>query len=207
MAQTGIGRKRKRELSTIIPPSNLKRGKKLRKEGSRAIPNLEDDYMEKGDTHKRQPTTTVTMCHAGLICCLLDNNVVLQGKALNGSLCCKCQQALHHVCLYNVEQEVYCLNCYKHNVVSQCKTETLFEDLLKSEERAKKAQTGPKHKESDLIKSVDNFLKVHGLSMTVKDYYKWYKDCQQLLFKKQPVNKRGENKEESGKKAIMIAQF
>jgi hypothetical protein len=54
--------------------------------------------------------------------------------------------------------------------VSQCEAGTLFEELLQSEEMAK-AQTGPTHTESDLVKHVDNYLKAVGLPLSTKEYY------------------------------------
>jgi hypothetical protein len=92
--------------------------------------------------------------------------------------------------------------------MSQCNTETLFEDLLQSEERAK-AQTRPKHNKSDLIKFVDNFLKVHGMPMTtMKQYYEWLKKrCRQQL-QNNPVQNKNLNKFKQKKaKATMIAKF
>jgi hypothetical protein len=56
--------------------------------------------------------------------------------------------------------------------VSQCETGTLFEDLLQSKERAK-AQSGPTHTESDLIKHVDNYLKALKMPLSTKQFYKW----------------------------------
>jgi hypothetical protein len=36
--------------------------------------------------------------------------------------------------MYVFEGDMYCLTCYKDNLVSQCSTETLFKDLLLSKE-------------------------------------------------------------------------
>ena len=168
-----VGTKRK-TLVSILPPRNQKKGKTIHKQENNDIPDVEDDYKGPQDTPQRQPMETGTMCHAGLSCHMDDINVVVKGSASNGSLCCKCKQTFHYVCLFLFEGDKYCLKCYKENVVSQCETETLFEDLLGSKGRAK-AQTGPKHTNSDLVKFVDNFLKVHGLGMTMKEYYEWRK--------------------------------
>jgi hypothetical protein len=140
------------------------------------------------------------------LCRLEDVNVVLQGKGFNGSVCCKCQQTFHHVCLFLFDGHTYCMNCYKDNVVSQCKTDTLFEDLLVSEERATAAQTGPKHTDSELSKFVDNYLKLHGLKMTLKQYFNWREKCEQYARMK-PVHKKQWNSEEKNKRGQFMAQF
>jgi hypothetical protein len=168
-----VGTKRKRLVVSIVPTRNRKKGKTIHKQEN-DIPDVEDDYKGPRDSPQRQPMETGTMCHAGLSCHMDDINVVVKGSASNGSLCCKCKQTFHYVCLFAFEGDKYCLKCYKEYVVSQCKTETLFEDLLGSKGRAK-TQTGPKHTSSDLVKFVDNFLKVHGLGMTMNEYYEWRK--------------------------------
>jgi hypothetical protein len=142
---------KKRKILPILPGTKQRRGKKHYKQKSNGIPNPKDE----------------TICHAGLECCLGDIDVVVEGNGSNGSLCSKCQQTFHFVCLHRFEEDKYCTDCYKEHVVSQCETGTLFGDLLQSKETAK-AQTGPTHTESDLVKHVDNYLKALGMPLTLK---------------------------------------
>jgi hypothetical protein len=87
----------------------------------------------------------------------------------------------------------------QEQVVSQCKSETLFDDLLQGEGRVK-ALTHSKPMESDLIKFVDNFSKVYGLQMTMRQYFKWLQGVQQFAREK-PVNRKEWSKEEKKKRA------
>ena len=100
--------------------SQAQTGKK-RKRGKKAITTPQD----------------VTICNAGQECRLGDTDVVVEGNASNGSLCSKCQQTFHFVCLHRFGEDNYCTDCYKEHVVSRCSTGTLFEDLLQSKETAK----------------------------------------------------------------------
>ena len=205
--RASTGGSRCKGLSTVLPPNKTqKHGKKMRKHQNNDIPDVEDDYKGPQETPQRQPRETGIMCHAGLLCHLEDINVVLQGKGFNGSVCCKCHYAFHHVCLFVFEGDMYCLNCYKDNVVSQCCTETLFEDLLLSKEMATAAQTGPKHTASELVKFVDNYLKLHSLDMTMKEYLKWRKEGHQYARKK-PVHKKQWNKAEINERKMIMAKF
>jgi hypothetical protein len=66
--------------------------------------------------------------------------------------------------------------------VSQCSTETLFEDLFKCEEtRATLAKTGPTATSNDLIKYMNKFLQNQDLTMTMRQYVTWKEK------KKEPV--------------------
>jgi hypothetical protein len=66
--------------------------------------------------------------------------------------------------------------------VSQCSAETLFEDLLVHEEkRDSGSQKGPKHTATQLEKFIDNFLKEHGMKMTVREFHEWKASAKQYL--------------------------
>jgi hypothetical protein len=114
-------------------------------------------------------------CNAGLLCRLDTDNVVIEGDGQNGSPCCECHLTFHHVCLFLFKGQMYCINCYKQNVVCKCSAETLFEDLLvvSEKQRGSAAQKGPKHTATQLEKFIDNFLEINGLDMTVRQFRKW----------------------------------
>ena len=115
-------------------------------------------------------------CSAGLLCCLDQekDKVVLDGESSNGSLSCKCGRTFHNICLFLYQGNVYCAQCYKQHVVRQCPVDVLFADLLPCKE------DGPKQTENNLVKYVDNFLKVHGMEMNLRQYYKWKDKCKQM---------------------------
>jgi hypothetical protein len=145
------------------------------------------------DTQITQNDSTVgTKCHAGHSCRMEDIEVVPDGNFQNGSLCCKCQQTFHYVCLFLFSGDIYCIECYKEHVVSQCETETLFCDLLRSKEKKT-----PRHKpsESDLLEHVDNFFNIHGFQMTTKEFFKWRQGVEELR-KQKSGSKRKWTKED-----------
>ena len=182
-------------------------GKKVRQQqNTDMLPDVPDNNKGIHETQPRQPIPKGAMCHAGILCRLEDVNIVLQGKDYNGTVCCKCAQTFHYVCLFQFEGEVYCLSCYKENVVSQCCTETLFEDLLQSEKMEKSASTAPKHTASELVKFVDNFLKEHGLDMSMKEYLKWRKEGQ-LYARKKPGNNKHRNRAEMFERRKKFVEF
>jgi hypothetical protein len=135
---------------------------------------MNDDYVEVEGTNQTQPTKTGIICKAGFSCRLQDIDVVVEGNATNGSQCCQCEDTFHFVCLFRFEEDKYCKECYKEHVVKQCSTATLFEDILRSEERAH-AEAVHAHTEKDLLQHVDNYLKAVGLKMTTKEFDKWTK--------------------------------
>ena len=94
------------------------------------MPDLKDDYVEVPGTLATTPTKTGMICGAGLSCYLQDTDIVLGGNATNASICCKCEDNFHFVCLFRFEEEKYCKECYKKYVVQMCDKSILFQDLL-----------------------------------------------------------------------------
>jgi hypothetical protein len=59
---------------------------KMAKKGRNAdFPDVEDDYKGLQHSNEEQPYQSGTVCHAGLLCCHVNDNVILQGNVLNGS--------------------------------------------------------------------------------------------------------------------------
>jgi hypothetical protein len=56
--------------------------------------------------------------------------------------------------------------------------DTLFEELLVSEHNTNDGD-GPQHTDKDLVKYVNNFLRVHCLSMSMNEVSKWRARCQE----------------------------
>ena len=150
-----------------------------------------------GGMKRKRTVKTDTVCLAGDLCRLSDVNVVCQGQEQNGSVCCKCEGTFHHVCLFLFQGSMYCTNCYKTSVVSQCSTDTLFEDVFVIDPSV--ASAGAIHTSKELVKFTDRFLKDSGLEMTVNQFYKWRKHSQQSA-RKQFLPKRKLNKEEREKR-------
>jgi hypothetical protein len=72
------------------------------------------------------------VCSAGREGCYHDGqqNICIKGKNKNGSECCTCNKIFHDVCLHVHDGEFFCMQCYKQNVMAQCNTETLFNDVF-----------------------------------------------------------------------------
>jgi hypothetical protein len=71
---------------------------------------------------------------------------------------------------------MYCTKCYKDDVVSQCSTEALFQDLLRTEDLEEKSSTATIHTENELLIYTDDFLKNAGINdMTMQQYSEWIK--------------------------------
>jgi hypothetical protein len=68
--------------------------------------------------------------------------------------------------------------------VSQCSTETLFQDLFATEQLAGGPPTGPTHTNNDLIKYTNQFFKNVDVNMTMKQYPLWKRREKELLEKK-----------------------
>ena len=151
-----------------------------------------------GLKRKRTIKTDTTVCLSGDSCRLLDVKVVCQGEEQNGSACCKCEGTFHHVCLFAFQGYMYCSNCYRTDVVSQCSTETLFKDLFVIDPSA--ANGGSIHTNKELLQFTDRFLKDSGLEMTLNQFYVWRKKCQQFA-RKQSWPKKKCNKAEREKRA------
>jgi hypothetical protein len=102
---------------------------------------------------------------------------------------------------------MYCSNCYKTDVVSQCSTETLLEDLFVIDPSA--AKGGYIHTNKELVEFIDQFLKDSGLEMTVNQFYAWRKKCQQFARKQSFPSKKKWNKAECDKRArtIYVSDF
>jgi hypothetical protein len=166
----------------VQSPKARKRPSKEDKEAEKRASNESVDKEQNKKKQKRQlplqrnkdgtqQSNGSATCHAGVLC-RLDNeedDVVLQGEGINGSLCCKCQKPFHKFCLFQFEDNVYCSSCFKEHVVSQCPVDTLFEELLLSEHNANEGD-GPQHTDKDLVKYVNNFLRVHGLPMSMAEF-------------------------------------
>ena len=104
---------------------------------------------------RKRTVKTDTVCLAGDLCRLSDVSVVCKGQEQNGSLCCKCEGPFHHVCLFLFQGAMYCTNCYKTSVVSQCSTDILFEDVFVIDPSV--ASAGAIHTSMDLVKITDRF--------------------------------------------------
>jgi hypothetical protein len=157
-----------------------------------------------GGMKRKRTIDTETVCLAGDLCRLFDVNVVCQGEQLNGSACCKCKGTFHHVCLFSFQGCMYCTNCYKTSVVSQCSAETLFEDLFVIDPSV--ANGVATHTIKDLINFTNRFFKESGLEMTVRQFYEWRNKCQQSA-RKQSLRKQKCNKAEREKRAQMMSLF
>jgi hypothetical protein len=113
----------------VLPPTGAA------KDTVASAPN-EPDHAQRSNkrlatsTNDDEPNRSRTVCHAGPLCRLDTDNVVIEGDGKNGSPCCVCHLTFHHVCLFLFKEQMYCINCYKRNVVCKCSAETLFEDLL-----------------------------------------------------------------------------
>jgi hypothetical protein len=137
-----------------------------------------------GKLKRKRTMETDTICLAGDSCQLLDVDVVRQGEQQNRSACCKCEGTFHHVCLFVFEGYMYCSNCYKTDVVSQCSSmETLFEELFVIDPSAGKGVNI--HTNKELVEFIDQFLKGCGLEMTVNEFlYVWRKKQVSTVCKK-----------------------
>jgi hypothetical protein len=79
--------------------------------------------------------------------------------------------------------------------VSQCTTETLFQDLLKSDQtRSAASLVGAKRTAKELEEYMDNFLKVHGLMMTVNEFYDWRDGADFYRTKNVQIRRKGAGK-------------
>jgi hypothetical protein len=112
-------------------------------------------------------------CKAGLLCLVPDEIIVLQGDGLNASLCSECKHPFHHACLFVSDGVVYCSQCFKKCVVSQCSTETLFKDLFDDHDWATSTGNPPTHRSKELRTYVSNHLGNIGFAMTLADFEKW----------------------------------
>ena len=169
----------------------------------KTIPDLMDDdqaLMESSDDESKKGIETGSLCSAGDFCYNGGVKwVVLQGEGINGSECSECKKAFHSVCLFLFQGRVYCLKCYREYVVSNCSTETLFQDLFKVQEEEndeeKESASAGKHTESQLRMFVDNYLKSNGYKMTFDEYHKWRRAGFQFI-KSKPVLKKEWNEDE-----------
>jgi hypothetical protein len=110
--------------------------------------------------------------------------VTVIGNGFNGEECCSCRQACHFVCLFKFQDDMYCKNCYKENVVAKCNTETLFDDLFGNDDLTRGAiPSEPTHKDSQLLQFVNNFLKSHKM-MNIHQLKKWRKERHELTANK-----------------------
>jgi hypothetical protein len=185
-----------RRLFSIASPR--KKMKKTHYGRNDDITDVEDGYKGLPDSNDRQPNQNETVCQAGVLCRNADVNVVLQGEGFNGSPCYKCQQTFHHVCLLFFEGNMYCIHCYKRDVVSQCSVETLFEDLIACpEKRTTAVQKVRKHTATQLEAFIDNFLKAYGLKMTVREFQKWKESTKEYATTKQMDRKKWTAEERS----------
>jgi hypothetical protein len=172
-----------------VSPAGRKRPRKRPRKGNIDIPDLKDDYVEVPGTPPITHTETGIICQAGLSCHLQDINIVLEGNATNGSLCCKCEDNFHFVCLFRFEENNYCKECYKEHVVKKCDTSILFQDLFQNPDTAS-AQASHVHTEEDLLQHMDNFLNCVGLQMTTNQFYEWKNQVEQSLRRDMDKKKR-----------------
>ena len=114
------------------------------------------------------------MCNAVELCLVPEKTIVLEGEACNASRCTKCSSPFHHECLFVWQEECYCSNCFKQNVVTQCSTETLFKDLFQNNDWASSRATVPIHRTSELRKYTNNFMQQQfDYDMTIEQYETW----------------------------------
>jgi hypothetical protein len=178
----------------------------------KTIPDLMDDdhaLIESSDDESTKRMDTGSRCSAGDFCYNGgDKWVVLKGDGKNGSECSECKKEFHHVCLFLFQERVYCLKCYNEYVVSNCSTETLFQDLFQVEDQVEEEveESAPeaKHTESQLVMFVDNYLMSKGYKMTFGEYHEWRRAGFQFI-KSKPVLKKkwdeGEKRERQKKDA------
>jgi hypothetical protein len=99
------------------------------------------------------------------------------------------------------------MKCYKDDVVSLCSTETLFQDLLVTEQQAKGPPTGPAHTVNDLIKYTDQFFKNVGVNMTMKQFALFQRKEKHLLEKKKLAYKKPGNITEKQRSTAALQEF
>jgi hypothetical protein len=109
--------------------------------------------------------------------------VIISGKGFNGQERCMCRQACHFVCLFELEDDMYCKKCYNENVVAKCNTDTLFDDLFQNDDLKRGAVPSKQsHKHCQLLQFVDNYLlKSHKLMSTHQLKKCWRKERHELI--------------------------
>ena len=95
-----------------------------------AAANQRKDNWEKSKQKKRtlQDTALHDSCHAGTTGQVHRVDMYLEGDNINASKCKTCMQVCHNACLFQWNQNVYCINCYKMVVTKQYDAGITFEE-------------------------------------------------------------------------------
>ena len=155
---------------------------------------IDDDksLLEFDDDISKTRNETGIRCSAGDFCYNGEEKwvVVGDGSGANGSECSKCQNTFHDVCLFVFQDKGYCLKCYYEFVVSNCSTETLFQDIFEVDPKGKESASVGQHTESQLRMYVDNYLISKGYKMTFDKYHQWRKQGFQFIQSKPKMKKQ-----------------
>jgi hypothetical protein len=191
-----VGSTKEQTVTKVTPDVTASPSKRRMLIQDKAMPYLMDAnqaLMESSDDDEsKERIETGVRCSAGDFCYNGgDKWVVLNGDGTNGSECSKCQNSFHLVCLFLFQDKVYCLKCYNEFVVSNCSTQTLFQDLFQVEDEAKESVSGAKHTESQLQMFVDNHLMSKGYKITFDQYHQWRKEGNYMTGVKQCLRSSG----------------
>jgi hypothetical protein len=187
------GKKRKDKcVSQTVKESPSKRRMLIMDKTMQDLTDDDKSLLDSDDDESKNRNETGTPCNAGEFCYNGEDKwvVVGDGSGANGSECSKCKKTFHNVCLFEFEDEVYCLKCYNEFVVSNCSTQKLFRDIFQVDPKGKGSACVGQHTESQLRMFVDNYLISKGYKMTFDRYHQWRKEGFQIIHSKPKMKKQ-----------------